>query len=117
MKITVIRTGGFAGLATRWTVEVDELVDRDEWFALVEALPWSERPAEQDGVDRFVYRIRVSRRRITLPETRVEGPWRELVDRVRAISDPTPVSPSRDRRRPEPAPPDPTPPGGLNHDD
>lgn len=93
MKITVRRTGGVAGLTATWQVRVEEQPDRDEWIRLVETLPWPERPAadghkagrpvEQAQPDRFIYVIRVSRRRITLPERQLDGAWRELVQRVR----------------------------------
>lgn len=75
MKVTVQRSGGFAGLTRTWTAELDDP-------ALLSSLPWDARPGRPDGNDRFVYVIRVSRRRITLPEQNLEGAWRELVDRV-----------------------------------
>ena len=87
MKISVSRSGGLAGLTRTWSVVVDEQPDRDEWMSLVSSLPWGSRPREHPQPDRYVYVIRASRRRITLPEQRVEGPWRELVDRVRAAAD------------------------------
>ncbi len=87
MKISVVRTGGFAGLRQQWVVVVDRRDDRDDWFRLVQDLPWRERPSVDPQPDRFVYRIRVSRRQITLAEQQLSGPWRELVDRVRAASD------------------------------
>ena len=84
MKITVRRTGGFAGLTREWTVFV---VDSDEWMPLLAQLPWDDRPRLAPSPDRYVWVVRVSRRRITLPESRLEGPWRELVERVQASSD------------------------------
>ena len=76
------RTGGFAGLTATWTVLVDEQPDSDEWTRLVAALPLApgNKPAPQP--DRYVYRIQVARRQVTLPEQALDGPWRELVDRV-----------------------------------
>lgn len=82
MKITVIRSGGFAGLSRTWIVQVEQQDDPGAWLGLVDQLPWEDRVPVPPQPDRFIYRIRVSRRRITLPEQRVTGPWRELVDRV-----------------------------------
>ena len=81
MKVTVTRSGGFAGLTQTWSVDASP----EEWKTLLDSLPWDRRPAAA-SVDRYVYRIRVSRRQITLPEERVEGPWRELVERVRSAA-------------------------------
>jgi hypothetical protein len=64
-------------------VVVDHRDDRDEWLRLVHELPWPDHPRVAPQPDRFVYRIRVSRRQITLAEQQLAGPWRELVDRVR----------------------------------
>jgi hypothetical protein len=75
VKVTVTRSGGFAGLTRRWSTELDE-------EGLIDALPWDQRPRRAPEPDRFVYVIRVSRRRIRLPESQLDGPWRELVERV-----------------------------------
>lgn len=83
MKITVARSGGIAGLTREWVVRVEEQGDPDSWFRLVEQLPWQEPHRSAPQPDRYVYRIGVSRRRITLPEQDLTGPWRQLVDRVR----------------------------------
>ena len=83
MKISVTRSGGFAGLRHTWVVLVDEQPDPEEWMSLLATLPWNERPRLPPTPDRYVYLIRASRRRITLPEQALEGPWRDLVDRVR----------------------------------
>jgi len=87
VRITVVRSGGFAGLTRTWQVRVEEQRDQESWLGLVRELPWDIRPAPSVSRDRFVYLIRVSRRRITLPEQEVRGPWRELVDRVRDAAD------------------------------
>ncbi|GAB3140617.1 protealysin inhibitor emfourin [Marisediminicola antarctica] len=83
MKITVTRSGGIAGLTREWVVRVEEQGDPDSWIRLVEQLPWQPRHRSAVHPDRYVYRIGVSRRRITLPEQDLTGPWRLLVDRVR----------------------------------
>lgn len=90
MKISVVRSGGFAGIRREWALQVDDRDDRDEWLQLVAILPWDSRGrpvAAPIQPDRFSYRIRVSRRRITLPESELTGPWRQLVERVRIASE------------------------------
>ena len=82
MKITVVRSGGFAGISRTWQVQLVSSAEFDAWNDLLRELPWDERPQTAPQPDRFVYRIRVSRRRITLPEQQVRGLWRELVTRV-----------------------------------
>ena len=87
MRITVVRHGGFAGLSREWSVEVTDPDDLASWQSLIDQLPWSQRPTSAPQPDRYIYRIRVSRRRITLPEQKVAGPWRELVDRVKTAAE------------------------------
>jgi hypothetical protein len=103
MNITVVRTGGFAGLHRTWRVDVDDQSRSalDEWIRILDACPWREGvDLDGDGVpDRFVFMITVqsppdalttavdadgSELRATLPETRVVGPWKQLVDRVQS---------------------------------
>ena len=98
MNITVVRSGGFAGLRRTWRVVVnDESSDAvDEWLHIVDACPWSDAvDLDGDGVpDRFVFVVTVdalpdesasaSHLHATLPESRVVGPWRQLIDRVQA---------------------------------
>jgi hypothetical protein len=90
--ILVVRSGGFAGLSREWRVRSSEHPGVD-WVALVEACPWSAvahpdraRPAP----DQFVWRIEAKatarKRRATLPDSRVRGPWRQLVDEVKAAT-------------------------------
>lgn len=84
MKVSVTRSGGMAGLSRTWAVVTDEQPDREDWEELVRRLPWNERFSTPPQPDRFVYEIRISRRRVTLPEQSITGPWRELVDRVKS---------------------------------
>lgn len=108
MKITVIRSGGFAGLRRTWVVRVEEQDDPDAWRGLIDELPWDDRPRVPPQPDRYVYLIRVSRRRITLPEQRLQGPWRELVDRVCTAAQPANESADGGQRatgRPSDSPP------------
>ncbi|MEO6944508.1 MAG: protealysin inhibitor emfourin [Lacisediminihabitans sp.] len=87
MKVSVVRSGGFAGLTSNWEVIVDDQDDPDSWIKLIESLPWQTTPRERQLPDGFNYRISCSRHRITLPEHQVTGSWRELVDRVRKAAD------------------------------
>jgi hypothetical protein len=84
MKVSVTRSGGIAGLSRTWAVTTDEQPDREAWEELLARLPWDDRSADAPQPDRYVYEIRYSRRRVTLPEQLLTGPWRELVDRVRS---------------------------------
>lgn len=86
-SILVVRTGGFAGIRREWRVSSADDASVD-WPALIEACPWRRRYPPSASKDRFVWRIEASApprivRRITLPESAVVGPWRELADRVR----------------------------------
>lgn len=85
-KVSVTRSGGFAGVRRSWVVVIDDQPDSEAWNELLGRIPWDNRPrrtATAPQPDRFIYVIRYSRRRVTLPEQLVTGPWRELVDRVR----------------------------------
>lgn len=83
MKITVKRTGGFAGLTTSWSIVVDDQPDSDRVKSLVESLPRVHARRNAASADRFVYLITFARRRVTLPEPQLTGPWLELVEMVR----------------------------------
>jgi len=79
------RSGGFAGMVVGWEVVVDQQPDRQQWVELVESLPWDRAApaATSNGADRFVYRFQEGRRSATLGETQLDGPWRELADKVK----------------------------------
>lgn len=87
--IAVVRTGGIAGIRRRWRVE-PEPSDQRQWIALIESCPWDSTEADTEGADRFVWSIRVrtpsERLEQDLPDTALDGPWRELVDAVRKAS-------------------------------
>jgi hypothetical protein len=122
MKVTVTRSGGFAGLSRRWQVFVEREPDEDSWIVLLGQLPWDEAPQEPAQPDRYLYRINceprttapagplhkreqsepviAEPREVVIPEQRLTGPWRELVDRVRERDE--------QEREPDPA----HPPGG-----
>lgn len=86
LVVRVIRSGGFAGLSREWTAESAEPGSDDWLLVLVEACPWRQRiPADPLSRDRFTWRIEVRgelRRSATLPDAALDGPWRELVQRV-----------------------------------
>lgn len=106
VTVTVVRSGGFAGLRRQW-VAAPPPADRPRWVALIDDCPWDEvasgdeaprGDADADGAptpppaaDRFVWRIDVRRgadeRDVRLPETRLHGPWRQLVDEVQAFEE------------------------------
>lgn len=89
MKITVQRSGGIAGMKRVWTVQALTPDDRNQWWPLVEACPWDEQPSGgAPQPDRFIYRIRAGERRATLTEQDLVGPWRILVDTMRAAVEP-----------------------------
>jgi hypothetical protein len=99
LRITVARSGGVAGLSPSWTVTAEGESDVDGWLDLVESCPWDAGdPGERDGADRFVYTIRVlvqapkveGERDARVPERQLTGPWRDLVDRVKAEAPPRP---------------------------
>lgn len=83
VRVEVVRSGGFAGVRRTWCVEAD---DADDWPDLVAACPWGRVSMDAASRDRFVWRIdaRVEgrRRRATVPDRDLTGPWRALVDRV-----------------------------------
>ncbi len=110
MKVTVTRSGGFAGLSTRWEVSVDEQPDEDSWRTLLRGLPWDAQRAQPLQPDRYIYRIRceptaADRREsartapaeAVIPEQSLTGGWRELVDRVKDL-DTAPEHPRRSNR-------------------
>lgn len=87
--ITVVRTGGIAGMRRHWQVEppVDE---SPHWVTLIEQCPWDATCEEPQGADRYVWSIRAhtpaDRRERDVPDGELSGPWRDLVDAVRDAS-------------------------------
>lgn len=104
LVVTIVRTGGFAGLRRRWGVELDDPREAETWRPLIEACPWDDEPVILPEPDRFVYqidtvtrdaRMRATVRRATVPERHLTGPWRELLDRVREAEQPGRARPRR----------------------
>jgi len=87
MKVVVSRSGGIAGIRVTWEVQVDEQPDAPVWRELLGALPWEEAADSAPEPDRYVYRIRCAPHEVVLPEPRVSGPWKDLVDRVKAATE------------------------------
>ena len=109
MDVFVARSGGIAGIRLTWHVRVDEQPDADDWFVLIEEIPWNDVPAAPPEPDRFTWDIRcepaeqqspsVKAGEATLAERQLTGPWRELVDRVRETSEPQREAPRAPRAR------------------
>jgi hypothetical protein len=89
ISISVVRTGGFAGLKREWNVNSADAPEVD-WAALVDACPWKSagKPRDSRAADRFVWRIEAKTaaktRTVTLADSQVSGAWKTLVDEVRA---------------------------------
>lgn len=82
--IEVSRSGGFAGLTRTWSVEVSPAEAEERWLPLIEqAHPSETQDAERD---RYVYHIAIGYHEVTVPESAVQGPWKELVEWVKNAS-------------------------------
>ncbi|WP_439694253.1 protealysin inhibitor emfourin [Curtobacterium sp. SP.BCo] len=92
MHIDVRRTGGIAGGTRTWHVDTDTCDDPSGWSELVGALPGdapstlAPAPAVRDD---FTWTITVERTTVTIPGTRLDGPWAALVTRVRSEGTPS----------------------------
>lgn len=88
--ISVVRSGGFAGLKREWRVSSADAPDID-WAALVDACPWNDnaKPGDSRSRDRFVWRLEASTPgrscRTTLDDGQVTGAWKTLIDTVRGL--------------------------------
>lgn len=90
MKITVTRSGGFGGLTRTWSLEVSRTEAEQRWLPLAEAEAHDtaedhapEAAAGNLQRDRFTYRIAIGYTEVQFPESELDDPWRELVDRAR----------------------------------
>ena len=86
LTISVVRTGGVAGMRRSWDLHIECGEQAEAWRALIDACPW-DAAASAGTPDRFVYRITAGDRTATVPEHELRGPWRELTDRVRAAAE------------------------------
>jgi hypothetical protein len=80
--ISVVRTGGFAGLRREWTIEVSAPDDAARWRPIVEACPWDDQANDQPRPDGFVYDVHAATYSATVSEQTLDGPWQLLVDEV-----------------------------------
>ncbi|SFR88081.1 hypothetical protein SAMN05428970_3525 [Agromyces sp. CF514] len=114
MDVFVARSGGLAGIRLTWHVKVDDQPDADDWFVLIEEIPWNEVPPVPPEPDRFTWDIRcepsdptepggrdpiAQTAEATLAERQLTGPWRQLVDRVRETTEPQREAPRAPRAR------------------
>ena len=83
--ISVVRSGGFAGLQREWTIEVTAAEEAERWHPIIDACPWDENDAVGNP-DGYVYSVRANDRTAVVAENRLDGPWRQLVDEVRRCS-------------------------------
>lgn len=93
LSVVVARSGGFAGLTRQWRVEAAAGESRT-WTTLIDRCPWPPEArsgavgAPPAGADRFAWTVSVhcgrDRRRAELAEHEVDGPWKALIDAVRA---------------------------------
>ena len=81
------RSGGLLGRRIEWDVVVDDQPDADQWYVLINELPWGECSTTNTTPDRYTYGIRCEPHEAVIPEQQLTGPWRELVDRVRDASE------------------------------
>ena len=92
VTVTVVRSGGFAGLTRQWRVTAGE-EDAEHWVGLVQECPWGacDGQTSPTGADRFAWTVRATmpdgQRHAELAEAEATGPWRTLIDAVRAASD------------------------------
>jgi len=88
-SISVVRTGGFAGIRREWRVSSADAPEVD-WRTLVDACPWSTVALPAPATDRFVWRIEARGgrrdRRATLGDENLVGAWRDLVDQVKSAA-------------------------------
>jgi len=87
-SVTVVRTGGFAGLKREWHVSGSDAPDVD-WVALIDACPWNDAAKLRDSQsrDRFVWRVDAKSgsrsHTAVLGDAQITGPWKILLDEVR----------------------------------
>ncbi|GAB3534190.1 hypothetical protein GCM10027403_09560 [Arthrobacter tecti] len=79
-RIVVSRSGGFAGITRTWSVEVSSDEAQERWLPLLDQVEHTNDDAQRD---RYVYRISVGYREVTVTESAVQGPWKELVERAK----------------------------------
>jgi emfourin len=79
VKVTVVRSGGFAGIERRG--EGDTTTD-PVLRALAEQIDLTALPPPAQAPDRFTYEIEFNGRTATVGEAQLTAPLRDLVDHV-----------------------------------
>jgi hypothetical protein len=79
MKVTVVRTGGFTGIERRG--ESDTVSD-PVLHGLIDRVDLSAVPSPGRVPDQFVYEITIDGHSVTVGESRLTAPLRELVHHV-----------------------------------
>lgn len=97
VEVTVVRSGGFAGLTREWSVAPGP-DQRAAWIELVDRCPWEQEPDEPEGADRYMWTVVATLdlrpRTAELSEHQVRGAWRDLIDAVRTAASPGDDRPS-----------------------
>lgn len=83
MRISVTRSGGFAGITRRAEVDTEGRPDADDWHRMVDQADLTDR-GPGGRPDRYVYRIEVDGRTAQVGEADLDEPTRALVDSVLA---------------------------------
>jgi hypothetical protein len=91
IAVTVTRTGGIAGMRRTWRAQ-PATEESPQWIALIDGCPWDAadpaRPIPPTGADRFMWHVDArcgdAEREAALADPEVQGPWRDLIDAVRA---------------------------------
>ncbi len=85
MRITVSRSGGFAGLVRRAEVDTEGREDAGDWLALAtRAVPLLPVAPPGRVRDAFVWTIELGDQRAVLPDRSLTGPLRDLAERTLA---------------------------------
>jgi hypothetical protein len=82
MKISVTRSGGFAGMTRRGEVDISGRADAKEWHDLVRRADLPNRRDSPGRPDQYTYRIDVDGEVAHVGEADLDEPTRRLVDRV-----------------------------------
>ncbi|MFD9338125.1 protealysin inhibitor emfourin [Streptomyces sp. NPDC060028] len=84
MRISVVRTGGFAGIERRAEVDTSGLPEEDEWRALARLAlrPAPPGPPADRVRDGFSYRITVDGRTVLCQDPNLTEAQRTLISRV-----------------------------------
>lgn len=92
VAVTVVRSGGFAGIRRQWHVSA-RAADAATWVGLIDDCPWDDvDPAPSRGADRFAWSLRAcvsgAEHSAHLTDDQAHGPWRALIDAVRGAQAP-----------------------------